>query len=278
MNGQPTSSPTSSPTRLEATDITVRRAGRSIVDGVSLNLESGQFVGLIGPNGAGKSTLMAVLAGLLAPDSGSVTLDGAPLPQIDRRALARRRAYLPQAARAEWPLPVERMVALGLTPQLPALGALPARLRERVADAIAQFDLTAHRDQPVTTLSGGELARAMLARAVVGDPDLLLVDEPLAGLDPRHALDGIGRLRALANGGRLVVASLHELTLAARYTTRIAIMEAGRLVAFGATADTLTSARLRAVFEVDACVTGAGTPTASVDFVPGVPDAGALPR
>jgi len=257
-----------SATRLEAREVTVRRGGRAIVENVSLSLESGQFIGLIGPNGAGKSTLMAALAGLLAPDSGDVTLGGELLARIERKVLARRRAYLPQAPRAEWPLPVERMVALGLTPHLPAFGALPAPMRQRVAAAIEQFDLASHRDQPVTTLSGGELARAMLARAVVGDPDLLLVDEPLAGLDPRHALDGIGRLRSLADAGTLVVASLHELTLAARYTTHVAVMRAGRMVAFGPTAETLTPDLLRGVFEVEACVTGAGTPTASVDFVP----------
>jgi iron complex transport system ATP-binding protein len=256
------------PTRLSASGVTIRRSERAIVENVSLALQSGQFVGLIGPNGAGKSTLMAVLAGLLVPDAGVVTLGGEALARIDRRVLARRRAYLPQSPRAEWPLPVERMVALGLTPHLPAFGTLPSALRKQVTAAIEQFDLAAHRDQPVTTLSGGELARAMLARAVVGDPDLLLVDEPLAGLDPRHALDGIGRLRALAEAGKLVVASLHELTLAARYTTHVAVMLGGRLVAFGPTAETLTADLLRKVFEVDACVTAAGTPTASVDFVP----------
>lgn len=254
------------PPRLEARGIIVRRGGRAILDDVSLVLEGGQFTGLIGPNGAGKSTLMAVLAGLLAPDAGEVTLDGVPLARIDRRALARRRAYLPQSPRAEWPLPVERMVALGLTPHLPAFGGLPAHLADRVDAAIAQFDLGAQRLQPATTLSGGELARAMLARAVVGEPDLLLADEPLAGLDPRHALDGVGRLRALAGAGTLVLASLHELTLAARHATRIAVLREGRLVACGPTGEALTARLLHEVFEVNACVSGAGTPTASVDF------------
>ncbi len=253
-------------TRLEAHGIVVRRGGRTILDGVSLVLEGGQFTGLIGPNGSGKSTLMAVLAGLLVPDAGEVVLDGVPLARIDRRTLARRRAYLPQSPRAEWPLPVERMVALGLTPHLPAFGGLPAALAARVDAAIAQFDLGAHRYQPATTLSGGELARAMLARALVGEPELLLADEPLAGLDPRHALDGIGRLSALAGRGTLVLASLHELTLAARHATRLAVLREGRLVACGPTAEALTAGMLHEVFEVNACVTGAGTRTASVDF------------
>jgi iron complex transport system ATP-binding protein len=253
---------------LEAQGVTVVRGGRAIVDDVSLTMAAGQFVGLIGPNGAGKSTLMAALAGLLRVDSGAVRIDGAAVQSLDRRALARTRAYLPQNPRAEWPVSVERLVALGLTPQLPAFGSLPAEMQARVAAVIEAVDLAEHRDQPATTLSGGELARAMLARAMVGDPTVLLVDEPLAGLDPRHALDGIARLRRLADGGKLVLAAMHELTLAARCTTHIAVMHEGRLVAFGPTAETLTAELLREVFEVDACVSRPGTPGATVDFVP----------
>lgn len=253
---------------LAARDVTVMRGGRSIVDEVSLDMAAGQFVGLIGPNGAGKSTLISVLAGLLKPDQGVVALDGAALSSLDRRQLARVRAYVPQNPRSEWPVSVERLVALGLTPRLPAFGGLPEQMRAQVSAALEAADLAGHREQPATTLSGGELARAMLARALVGDPAILLVDEPFAGLDPRHALDGALRLRRLADGGKLVVAALQELTLAARYTTHLAVMREGRLAAFGTTAETLTSARVREVFEVEACVTRAGTPTAIVDFVP----------
>ncbi|MBO9575302.1 MAG: ABC transporter ATP-binding protein [Sphingobium sp.] len=255
-------------TALTAKDVAVRRNGRAIVDAVSLRLESGMFVALLGPNGAGKSTLLSCLAGLVRPDEGSISLDDSDLTAIGLKALARRRAFLPQSPRAEWPVSVERLVALGLTPQLPAFGGLPAEMTARVADMLAQVDLTVHRDQPATTLSGGELACAMLARAMVGDPDILLIDEPLTGLDPRHALDGIARLRALADAGKLVLASMHDLTLAARHASHVAVMREGRLAAFGETATTLTAALLRDVFEVDVRISAAGTATATVDFLP----------
>ncbi len=245
-------------TRLSAEAITIKRNGRAIVDGVSATLAGGMFVALLGPNGAGKSTLLHCLSGLLRPDGGRVALDGADLKTFDFRALARRRAFLPQSPRAEWPVSVERLVALGLTPQLPAFGGLPADMAARVTEILAQFDLLGQRDQPATTLSGGELARAMLARALVGDPDMLLADEPLTGLDPRHAIDSIARLRGLADAGRLVVASIHDLTLAARFATHIAMMCDGQLIAFGETQRTLTSPLLARAFEVDACVSGAG--------------------
>ncbi len=252
---------------LAAEAVTVRRNGRAIVDRVSMNLTSGAFVALLGPNGAGKSTLLSCLAGLLKPDEGKVTLDGTNIQAIGLRTLALRRAFLPQSPRAEWPVSVERLVALGLTPQLPAFGALPATLAERVTEALAQVDMLSHRDQPATTLSGGELARAMLARALVGDPEIVLADEPLAGLDPRHAIDGIVRLRGLALAGKLVIASVHELTLAARHATHVAVMREGKLIALGETASTLTADLIADAFEVRACVSDAGSPSAIVDFL-----------
>src|ERR1700683_1172702 len=109
---------------LDSSRICVRRGSRAILDEVSLHAESGDFVAVVGPNGAGKSTLLSVLAGLLRPDRGSVSLDGVPLSLHSRTALAMRRASLPQNPRCEWPIPVERLVALGLTPTLPALGSL----------------------------------------------------------------------------------------------------------------------------------------------------------
>jgi iron complex transport system ATP-binding protein len=250
---------------LQAEHLGCRIAGRDILTQVNLRCESGQFVALLGANGAGKSTLLRLLCGLAAPHSGRVLLDGQPLAAIPRRALARRRGYIPQGARAEWPVTVERLVALGLMPQLPVFGDLDAAAWRRVEAALAMCDLRAQARQPATTLSGGELARAMLARALAGEPELLLADEPLAGLDPRHAIEGAARLAALAHEGRLVIAALHDLTLAARHATHAAILRAGCLIAFGPVAETLTAGRLSAAFDATARVHGAG-PAAIVDF------------
>jgi iron complex transport system ATP-binding protein len=242
---------------LDASKICVRRGSRAILDDVSLHAESGDFVGIIGANGAGKSTLLSVLAGLLSPDSGSVTLDGVSIRALSGMQLARRRAYLPQNPRCEWPISVERLVALGLTPTLPALGGLPASFGPKITRALQACDLLAHREQPATTLSGGELARAMLARALVADPDVLIIDEPIAGLDPKHALDTARRLQLLARGGKLVIASIHDLTLAGRFASRIFALANGRVAGDGATQAILTPALIRSAFEVEACVSGA---------------------
>ena len=243
---------------IAATDLTIRRGGRAIVHSASLRTEGGEFVAVIGPNGAGKSTLLASLAGLLAPDSGSIQLDGRLIHSFTRVELARRRAYLPQNPRCEWPIAVERLIALGLTPTLPAFGGLPAAYEARIADMLTQWDLIPQRHQAATTLSGGELMRAMLARALVGDPDILIADEPISGLDPRHALDTLARLRVLARAGKLVIISIHDLTLAARYATRLVVIDRGRIAADGPPGDILTADLLRTVFEVEACVSDAG--------------------
>jgi iron complex transport system ATP-binding protein len=252
--------------RLSCEGLTVRRGGRAIVDGVSAALEPGTFTALVGANGSGKSTLLAALAGLIRPDAGTVTLDARPLASLGLKALARRRAYLPQQLRAEWPISVERLVALGLTPSLPAFGDLPGGFEPRLTEAIAACDLAPQRHQPATTLSGGELTRAMLARALIGDPDIMLADEPVSGLDPRHALDTVARLRRLAvEEGRIVIAAIHDLTLAARHATHLLALRDGQRLAFGPMAETLTSELLSRAFDVQASVTGVG-PDAVVDY------------
>jgi iron complex transport system ATP-binding protein len=243
-------------TILEAQQVSVRRGGRNILGSVSLRAASGDFIAVIGANGAGKSTLLAVLAGLLNPQAGTVSLDGAPITQLSQRQLAHRRAYLPQNARCEWPISVERLVALGLTPSLPAFGGLPPSFAAPITAALEACDLVDRREQPVTTLSGGELSRAMLARALVGNPDVLIVDEPIAGLDPKHSLDTARRLQSLATAGKLVIASMHDLTLAGRYASRIYALEKGEMRGDGATQSTLTPDLIRTVFDVAACVSG----------------------
>jgi len=257
-------------TEIAASSLSISRGGRPIIRNVSLHAQSGELLALIGANGAGKSTLLAALAGLLAPDAGTIRMDGRLLSGYRRVEIARRRAYLPQNPRCEWPISVERLIALGLTPTLPAFGGLPAAFEARIAEMLAQWDLLPQRDQAATTLSGGELARAMLARALVGDPDILIADEPITGLDPKHALDTLTRLRDLARSGKLVIISIHDLTLAARYATRLAVIDRGRIVSDGPPGDILTADLLRTVFEVEARVSGSGGGV-TVDYIAPAP-------
>lgn len=236
---------------LAASGVELTRGARRVLAGVSASFAPGSFTAVIGPNGAGKSTLMAVLAGLLKPDAGRVMLNGEALTRLTPKALARARAYLPQSPRAEWPISVERLVALGLTPQLPFFGDVAPDEAAKVHAALEACDLMALKGQAATTLSGGELARAMLARAIVGDPPLLLVDEPTAGLDPRHALDAMARLKARADAGRTVIAAVHDLGLALGHASRVIALRAGRVLADVAAGD-VDAGLLKALYDVDA--------------------------
>lgn len=240
--------------RIAADAIAVTRGGKRILDSVSVAFDTPGLVAVIGPNGAGKSTALLALAGLIKIDAGGVTFDGVASAAMDRKALARRRAYLPQNARCEWAITVENAVAIGLMPNAPAFGDLSPADMARVSETLAACDLADRRDQAVTTLSGGELARAMLARALVGDPEVLIADEPIAGLDPRHALDAMKRLRALADKGRLVIVALHDLALAARFADRVIALKDGAIVADGATEEVVTAELLRDLFDVHARV------------------------
>jgi len=242
-------------TLLAAENITVSRGGKTILRDVSLQAHAGEFIAVLGPNGAGKSTLLKVLAGLLKPDAGKVMLDSKSLASISARQLAARRAYLPQNPYLEWPISVERLVALGLTPKLPATGGLPQGYAPAISRALDLCDLTAKRDQTATSLSGGEFARAMLARAIVSEPQILIVDEPITGLDPRHAMASMRLLANFAAAGALVIASLHDLTLAARYPGRVIVLVDGAVVG---DADSLTEELVHRAFGVPAILTGQG--------------------
>jgi iron complex transport system ATP-binding protein len=252
---------------LELEGVTVRRGGRPVIDGATVTFATGRLTALIGPNGGGKSTLLDVAAGLLRPAAGTVRLDGTPIESLPRKVLAIRRAYLPQSPRVDWAISVERVVALGLTAHLPAFGTLPARWRTHVDAALERFDLAALRMRPATELSGGELARVMLARATVGEPEVLIVDEPTAGLDPRHALDAGRRLRGLADAGCTVVVALHDLDLAARIADDVVAVKDGRIAAAGDASAILADGPLSRLYDVTARVTrdGAGLAIRFVD-------------
>ncbi|WP_293537525.1 ABC transporter ATP-binding protein [Phenylobacterium sp.] len=217
---------------LEARGLTLKRGRREILAGLDLSLRAGEVTALVGPNGAGKSTLLAGLCGLLAPAAGAVRLDGQDLSALPPMARARRIGFLPQMPEIAWPLEVRILVGLGRTPHIGARGlsAADARIIDAALEEAGAADL-AERD--ASTLSGGERARVMIARVLAGEPDWLLADEPLAGLDPGCQIDAAETLVRRARAGCGVVLTLHDLTLAARIADRVLVLAEGRLLADG---------------------------------------------
>ena len=241
-------------TALSTANLTVAVDGKKLINGIDIVVQPGEMIAVLGPNGAGKSTLLGALAGLIAPTSGSVTLDDRALSAWPARHLAAARAYLPQNGALEWPLTVARVVALGRLPLAGLWGEAHGAAERAVDAALAEMDALDLKDRIATTLSGGELARVLLARAIVGDPRIILADEPLAGLDPRHQLDALQRLRALSDNGRAIVIAMHDLDLAARFSTRVVLLSLGRIIADGPPRETLTGDRIAEAFHVEARV------------------------
>ncbi|KQT59866.1 ABC transporter [Methylobacterium sp. Leaf456] len=231
-------------------EVRVTLGGRTILSDIDLVLERGRFVGLVGPNGAGKTTLLRVLAALIAPARGRVTLKGHALSSLSRDERARRIAALFQGAGVEWPMTVREIVALGRLPHRRAFAGLSDADQDAVARAMARTDVghLAGRTEP--TLSSGERMRALLARALAVEADWLLADEPVTALDPAHGLDAMALLHAASRDGTGVVAVLHDLALAARFCDRIVVLSGGRLVTDGQPEEALTDSLLARVFGV----------------------------
>lgn len=233
---------------------------RRIVQDVDIDVAAGELVGLLGPNGAGKSTLLKTLAGLLRPSGGRVLLAGRELAHWPARARARQLAYLPQEAQCHWDLAVAEVVALGRLPHRAPWAALDAHSRQVIAQAMRYADVAQFAERSIGSLSGGEKTRVLLARALAGEPAVLLADEPVTGLDPAHQLDVMTLLQQLAAQGAAVVAVLHDLTLAVRYCSRVVLLHEGRVAAQGTPAAALTPERLARCYGIRAysAETGSG--------------------
>lgn len=239
-------------TRVETRDLGMSFNGREVLRGIGLAIDPGHMVGLIGPNGAGKTTLLRIAAGLLRPSRGEVRFEGEALSAIAPRRRAQAISFLPTGAPCHWPIEVGRLVALGRLPHLAPWQTADERDVAAIDRALALAGARDFVGRSVATLSDGERARVMLARALAGEPRLLLADEPVAGLDPLHQLTVMETLAGLAAQGGSVIVTLHDLSLATRYCSRLVLLDAGAVVADGGPGDVLTKKNLAEIFGIEA--------------------------
>jgi iron complex transport system ATP-binding protein len=223
---------------------------------VSVRLRPGRLTGILGCNGAGKSTLLRTLLGYLAPTRGSVNLDGRSLREWPDWERAARVAYIAQDHYVQWPMQVEHVVALGRMPhgygRGIGLGELSDADRRATEGAMAAAGVSHLAGRTVDTLSSGERARVLLARALAVEPAVLLADEPLAGLDPAYQLHVSALLQQQAHAGKTVALVLHDLGIAARHCDELVLLHEGRVLAAGAPVTVLSDENLHIGFGIEA--------------------------
>ncbi|MEA3641841.1 MAG: ABC transporter ATP-binding protein [Lamprobacter sp.] len=257
--------------RLTIEALSVELAGRTLLSSLDIEIAAGELFGLIGPNGAGKSTLIKAITQVL-PYRGSICLNGQSLARMSARERAQRLAYLSQDDRLQWPISVHDLVALGRHPYRGSwwrggLGtglhgkacrdrsAGDAQADERaIEEALHAADLWSLRGRRADELSGGERARARLARALAVEAEVLLADEPVAALDPMHQLQVMELLRARCQTGQSVIVVLHDLTLASRFCDRLLLLDQGAAVASGRVETVLSPEHLAFVYGVQAII------------------------
>jgi len=230
---------------IETRDLWVRFGAVAAVRGLSFRAEPGGWTALIGPNGAGKTSALRALAGLAAYE-GEVLHDGRDVRRLGRRAVARLVAFVPQKPETPPALTVAEYVLLGRTPHIPYLGGESRHDREAAASALRRLELERFAERPLGSLSGGELQRAVLARALAQEAPVLLLDEPTTALDLGRQQLVLELVDALRSDGLTVVTTMHDLTLAGQYAERLILLDEGSVVADGAAAEVLSAPNVAA--------------------------------
>lgn len=241
-------------TSLVANNVSVKAGGTMLVQDASLSIAPGELVAILGANGAGKTSLVRTLMGITAASSGTAQLNGQNCFGLAPSDRAKFVSYLPQRRPLAWPLRVRDVVALGRFAHGAALGRLGTADETAVNAAIESCNLSELKDRSTDNLSGGELARVHFARAIAGTTPLLVADEPVAELDPRHQILVADLIRKYVNNGGGALVILHEVALAARIADRLVWMKNGRIIAEGTPLKTLTSQTMEDVYGVQARV------------------------
>ncbi len=236
--------------KLQAEEITVRYAALAepALDGVSIDVASGSFHAVIGPNGSGKSTLMRAILGVAPLASGRVVVGERSLDAWPRRDLAKVVGAVPQTESIAFPLTARELVAMGRYPHLGPLAPEGDADRTAIARALTACDVVDLADRDVATLSGGELQRARIARALAQEPRALVLDEPTTSLDIRHEMEILELLRSSADAGLTVLLITHGLDMVAQFADRMLLLSRGRVAAEGTPSQVMREDTLREVY------------------------------
>jgi iron complex transport system ATP-binding protein len=233
-------------------NVVVTRGSRTILNGISLQIDAGDFLSIVGPNGSGKSSLLRAIAGVWPLTDGAIRIGGRRLQEFHRRELAQIVAFVPQDVRMDFAFTVAEIVAMGRHPFRGRFERMSPADHESIEDALAACDIGHLRTRFVTTLSGGERQRVAIARCLAVRPQIVLLDEPTASLDVQHSLDVLELCSKLSSQGTSVILATHDLNAVARFTRRVALIDSGRIAHAGDRDSVFNSKVIETVFGVAA--------------------------
>lgn len=236
--------------RLEARAIHLMRANRLVLAGADLRVCSGEIVALLGANGAGKSTLFRVMLGLERMTRGDVLLDGAPIATFGRREVARRVAYVPQAHVAPFPYLARDVVMMGRLPATGLFSSPTAQDEAIVSETLTRLKISSLSARPYTEISGGERQLVLIARALVQGARILVMDEPMTGLDYGYQIQAMRLFKELAAAGRGILFSTHHPDHALKFASRVAVLADGKIIASDSPREVITPAMIELIYGV----------------------------
>jgi len=222
-----------------------------VINDISVDISENTFVGIIGKNGSGKSTFMKAVLNLIDRVTGEVLINGRVASDNDKHTLF---SFVPQETFINFGFSVFEILRMSQRSYQDFIGGLTAEEKKRIDDVIDLFDLKPLLNRNILSLSGGEKKRVMIARGVSQPSDIVLLDEPLSGLDIEYQVGVFKRLSDISHKGRTVIASVHDLNLAAQFCDRIMLMNNGRLIKYGSIEEVLTYNNIKSAFGVDVYV------------------------
>ena len=224
-----------------------------LLNDINLEINKGEFTTLLGPNGSGKTTILKLMSGLLTPQKGEVTLEDKKLLKFTRKEIAKRIGYVPQSTLSVFPFSIYEIVLMGRTPYLGFGGFEEDIDKQKIKDALEMVEISHLKNKGINEVSGGEAQRAFIARALVQDPEIILLDEPNAHLDIKHQISVFELFKKFnKEKGISIVAVSHDLNLAGNYGFRTVLMKDGKIFKDGNNKEILTTENIKSVFEVNA--------------------------
>ena len=238
---------------LNVKDLAFSYASAPVLAGVSLEVGTKEIVGVLGPNGAGKSTLLKCIDRILLPYHGSILLDGEEISHMSRLELAKKIGYIPQSLSHAFSITVFDAVLMGRRPHIS--WRTSEEDTEKVLETLEMLHIEDLAMRDINELSGGQIQQVFIARALVQEPDVLLLDEPTSNLDIRHQLEVMHTVKSIVRKKEITaIMAIHDLNLAARFADKIVLMNGGGILSVGSPATVITSENIRQVFKVDADV------------------------